>query len=231
MPAPSPTTNPSRSLIERTARLLRLVIARRERAHGRKSAHAHGSDGRFGAARDHHVRLAALDDLEGVANGVSAGGAGSGSGFVRAFGAEAHAHVSGGKVDDGCGNKERRDASRAALEQRSSVRARSRRTRRCRSRCARPRARAFSGVISRPDMLHRFLRRGQRQVDEAPHLLELFFLDELKRVEVLDFGGDGAGEAGGIEVRDPRPRRSCRPEGSSRLHRGYCPRRRSARCQ
>jgi len=39
-------------------------------------------------------------------------------------------------------------------------------------------------------------------VNEAAHLLDLFFLDEVERVEVFDFGGDGAGKVGGVEMRN-----------------------------
>ena len=42
--------------------------------------------------------------------------------------------------------------------------------------------------------LHGFIRGRQGQVDEAAHLLQFFFLDELQRIEILDFGGDLAGE-------------------------------------
>ncbi len=38
--------------------------------------------------------------------------------------------------------------------------------------------------------LERFIRRSQREVDEAAHLLNFFFLDEVQRVKVADFGGD-----------------------------------------
>ena len=40
------------------------VVARRQGAHGRESAHAHGCDGRFRSAGNHHVGIAALDDLK-----------------------------------------------------------------------------------------------------------------------------------------------------------------------
>ena len=39
-------------------------------------------------------------------------------------------------------------------------------------------------------------------MNEAAHLLDFFFLDEVERIEVLDFGGDGAGETRGIETCD-----------------------------
>ena len=44
--------------------------------------------------------------------------------------------------------------------------------------------------------LHGFIRRRQGEVDEASHLLQFFFLDELQGIEILDFGGNLAGELG-----------------------------------
>ena len=38
-------------------------------------------------------------------------------------------------------------------------------------------------------------RGRDRQVDEAAHLLEFFFFDELERIEVLDLGGDAGRES------------------------------------
>ena len=74
--------------------MLGIVVARGKRAHGGESADAHRSDGGFGAAGNHHIGVAVLDDAEGIADGVRAGGAGGGGGVVRALGAEAHArHV------------------------------------------------------------------------------------------------------------------------------------------
>jgi hypothetical protein len=36
-------------------------------------------------------------------------------------------------------------------------------------------------------------------VNEAAHLLHFFFLDELQRIEIADFGSDLAGKCGGIK--------------------------------
>src|ERR1017187_3275754 len=96
----------------------RVVIARGEGAHGGESADAHGSDGGFGASGNHHVGIAVLDDAEGIADGVGAGSASRGRRLIRTLGAEAHGNVSGGEVDDGGGNKKRRDLARAALDER-----------------------------------------------------------------------------------------------------------------
>src|SRR5205807_10567364 len=51
-------------------------------------------------------------------------------------------------------------------------------------------------------LLHRKIRSGQRDLDEAAHFLEFFFLDPLERAEILHFAGNGAIKVSGIEVRD-----------------------------
>ena len=101
-----------------TAGASRIVVARGERAHGGESADAHGSDGSFGASGNHHVGIAVLDDAEGIADGVSAGGAGRGRGFVRSLGAVSHGDMAGGEVDDGGRNEEGRDLARATFDER-----------------------------------------------------------------------------------------------------------------
>src|SRR4051812_27745200 len=58
------------SLVERTAGLLRFVVAGGEGAHGGEPADTHRSDGCFCAAGDHHVGGTTLDDLECIADGV-----------------------------------------------------------------------------------------------------------------------------------------------------------------
>ena len=116
MPAPSPTTKPSRSLSQGRQAWVGIVVAGGERLHGRESADAHGGDGGLGAAGDHGVRVAALDDAEGIADGVRGRGAGGGGGLVGAARAVADGDVSGGEVDDGAGDEERRDLARATGE-------------------------------------------------------------------------------------------------------------------
>ncbi len=71
-------------------------------------------------------------------------------------------------------------------------------------------------------VLHRFVRRGQGEVNEAAHLAGLFLIHELKGIEVLDLGGEADGVAGEIEGFDLAPFRSCRPSGRPRLQARYC---------
>jgi len=161
-------------LIPGTAGFFRIVIARGKRAHGGESADAHGGDGRLGAACDHHVSVVVLDDAKRVSDGMSAGGAGCGRGFIRALGSETHGDLAGRKIDDGRGNKERGNLARTALHQ-------------CRVFALDDVESADAGTdvyahalgIFRRDLqtrhFERFIRRGQGQMDEASHFLDFFF--------------------------------------------------------
>ena len=95
---------------------LRFVVACRKRAHSREPADAHGSDAGFGAAANHDIRVAALDQPERIADRMCAGGAGCRGGGVRAFRAVADGDVAGGQVYDGGRNKERGDAPGAMFQ-------------------------------------------------------------------------------------------------------------------
>ena len=188
-------------LVPGTAGASGIVVARGERAHGGESADAHGSDRGFGASGDHHVGIAVLNDAEGIADGMSAGGAGGRGGFVRTLGAEAHGDVSGGEIDDGGGNEERRDLARAAFQQRGMF-------------ALDDVESADAGADVHADRLgvfrrhfelrhlHRFICGGDGEVNEAAHLLDFFFLDEVEGIEVADLGGDLAGKSGSVECGD-----------------------------
>src|SRR6186713_2412791 len=106
MPAPSPITKPSRSRSKGRDACIGSSL-RVESAHGSESGHAHRSDGRLGAATNHHVGIATLDDFEAVADRVRAGGTRGGSGRVWTFRTVANRHLAGGEIDD-CGNDEER---------------------------------------------------------------------------------------------------------------------------
>ena len=55
-------------------------------------------------------------------------------------------------------------------------------------------------VDAQTRIIHRFLRRSDRVVDERVHLLDFFFLDEFQRIKVLDFAGDAHREGGNVET-------------------------------
>ena len=85
MPAPSPITKPSRSLSQgREARCGSSLRVDRARIDG-EAGHRERRDHRFGAAGDHGVGVAVLDQPEGIAHRVQAGGAGGRRGAVRAL--------------------------------------------------------------------------------------------------------------------------------------------------
>src|SRR4051794_28543218 len=46
------------------------------------------------------------------------------------------------------------------------------------------------------------VRRGNRELDEAPHLLNLFFLDVVAGLEALHLARDAAGETRGVKLGD-----------------------------
>ena len=92
----------------------RVVVAGGKRLHGGEPADAQGCDGGLGAAGDHGVGVAALDDAKGIADGVGRRGAGGRGGLVGAARAKADGDVSSGQVDDGPGDEERRNLARTA---------------------------------------------------------------------------------------------------------------------
>ena len=83
-PPPSPRHEAVAVGVERPRGPLRLVVARGQRLHLRRSRRCvSGVDDGLGAAGDHHVGVAALDDLERVADRVVAGRAGGDHRGVR----------------------------------------------------------------------------------------------------------------------------------------------------
>ena len=60
----------------------------------------------------------------------------------------------------------------------------------------------MSGVDRQPRIVHRELRRGDRVLDEDVHLLDVFLLDELQRVEAPDLARDLGRELRRVELRD-----------------------------
>ena len=199
MPAPSPIDKSVAILVERAAGMRGIVVARGKRAHGSESADAHRRDRSFRSAGNHDIRIAALDDPIGVADGVSAGGAGRRGGLVRALGAVADADLTRGQVDDGRGNKKGRNFARAA-RQHGAVFALDN----VESADARADVNADALGILRRDLqarrFHGLMRGGESEMDEAPHLARFFFLDEWQRIEVLHFCGKSDGKAGRVKA-------------------------------
>src|SRR5579872_7038786 len=72
-------------LVPRPGSPLRFVVAGGKRAHGGKAAHSHRSDAGFGTAADHGIGIVVLDEAEGIADGMGAGGASGGGSRVRSL--------------------------------------------------------------------------------------------------------------------------------------------------
>jgi len=189
-------------LIPGTAGFFRLVVARGKRAHGGESTDAHRSDRSFRAARDHHVRVIVLNDAERIANRVRAGGASGRRSLVWPLGAVAHGDLAGSQIDDCRRNEKGRDLPRAAFDQVGMFALDD-----VESTDARADVHAHAFVVLRCDfqagLFQRFVGGRDGEVDEPRHLLDFFFLDVIERVEVLDVGGDLAGEIGDVEAGNP----------------------------
>ena len=84
--------------VEGAAGPRRLVVAGGERGQEDESGHAEGVDHAVGAAREDHVGAVAADHLEGLADGLRAGGAGGQAVGVDPLGAEDVGQVRGGRA-------------------------------------------------------------------------------------------------------------------------------------
>src|SRR5437773_6526760 len=203
MPAPSPTTNPSRP--ESQGRLACAGSSLRVES-AFMAANPPTPIGVMVASappQNHHFRGAALDNFERVANRMRGSGASRGGGGFRPARAIPNGNLPRRKIDDGGRNKEGGNFPRATLNELPVL--------------------ALNDVKS-PDAggnvnayfveirifpfpvrgLHRKVRARQRDLDEPRHFFEFFFLDPLKGVEVFHFAGDLADEAGGVEMRNRR---------------------------
>ena len=71
--------------IKRPARTCRFIIAAAQRLHVRKTSHAQLTDGTFGAARQHHIRITTLNHSLGSTNRMSSRGTGRNHAEIRAL--------------------------------------------------------------------------------------------------------------------------------------------------
>ena len=107
-------TKPSRPASNGRDARLRIVVARRERAHRGEAADDRLVDAGLGAAGEHDVGVAAPDDLRRLADGVAAGRAGRDGREVRPGHPEADRDLAGADVGDAHRDEERADPVRAA---------------------------------------------------------------------------------------------------------------------
>src|ERR1019366_243880 len=167
----------------------------------------------------------------GIANGMRAGRASGRRGRIRPFGAAADRYMARSQINNGGGNKKGRNAPGSVRQQRQVLPFDYLEP-------ADPAADINSHTLF---VFRRYFQAGTRQgeirrrngeLDEAPHLLDFFFLDVLRGVEPLDFSRDLAGEGRGIELGDTRntglahanrlPRRfGANPQRREQPHAGY----------
>ncbi len=95
----------------------RIAIARAQRPHGGKTAHAQGDAGRFTAAGQDDLRLVVADEPPGLANAVVGCRAGRHDAEIGPGKAELHGDQARGHVADHHRNHEGRDAARAFQDQ------------------------------------------------------------------------------------------------------------------
>src|SRR6185369_10532864 len=103
--------------IERTARLLRIVVALRQRAHRVEAADAERGDRRLRSTRDRSFDIAALDPARGFTDRVRARGARTGDRVARAFQTVANRDLARRQVRDRARNEVRRHTPRTLLAQ------------------------------------------------------------------------------------------------------------------
>src|SRR5213078_3190799 len=116
-PTPLAADEPVAAGVEGPRGLRRRVVARGHRLHRAEARDRQRDDDGLGAARDHDVRVAPLDEPEGVADRVVAGRAGGDDRGVRPLRAEAHRHEPRRHVHDHHRDEERRHAVRPLLAQ------------------------------------------------------------------------------------------------------------------
>mmetsp|Transcript_40834 Transcript_40834/g.96975 ORF Transcript_40834/g.96975 Transcript_40834/m.96975 type:complete len:257 (-) Transcript_40834:231-1001(-) len=103
-------------LVEGARGAERVVVARGDhRPHRCEPSEGERGDGRFGSTRDHHVRLARLEEVQSVADGMGARGTRRRAAVVRTLRANLHGHDARGSVGHQRRNHRSRDRVEAAF--------------------------------------------------------------------------------------------------------------------
>ncbi|MNS72848.1 hypothetical protein D3C72_1062680 [compost metagenome] len=188
-------------LVPRTRGCGRIVVAGGQRAGCGKAANAQRRNRRLGAAGQHRVGIAGLDQAGGQADAVQAGRAGRHGREVRALQAVIDRQMARDHVDDRARNEERRNPARAAIGQ---LHLRSFDHRQAADAGANQHADALGVLLGhfQAAILQRLGTRRDTEMDKRIHtggfLRRNIFLD----VETLHFTGKMDGERGVIEFGD-----------------------------
>ena len=188
--APSPSTKPSRSQVERPARAFGLVVAARERFHRIEAAHRGRHHRRFAAAGHDRDRLTERDLV--VRNRQRIVGTRTRAGHRKRRTAQAvhHRNVRGGGVghqhrDEERGNAIpgviRRDGEDGVFDRDDAADA---------AGDDRPGARAHVRILRKVRVGQRFGGRDRRKVRVAVHPARFLAPEQRIGIEVFDLGGD-----------------------------------------
>jgi hypothetical protein len=172
-------------------RTFRVIVSGRERSHRAKAGNRQWRHGGLASSADHHLRIAPLYDPEGFPDSMCASGTCGSACYIGTSGAILDRDLPTCEVCDGSGNEERRHARRSLRDEFAVF----------------PLDHfegpdAASNVDSNPfgifrRNMNRSLSRSipgsrHRELDEAPHLLNILSLDEVFRYKTLYFAGKSA---------------------------------------
>ena len=199
-----------------------IVEAGRKRAAGGKARHREAIDRRFGAARDHHIRVAQRNQPPGVADRMGAGRTRGHDRMIGAFQLMRDRDIAAGQIDQPPGNEERRNAARALFVERDRgvVNA---------AEAADARADQDAGFDffligrRRPFGVAQRLRRRAHRIDDEIVDPALFLgvhpfvgTERVFGVAARHLGGDAAGNVGNVETPGSSPRRIRRRSAGAR---------------
>ena len=191
--------------VERTARLLRFIVALAGRLDLAERAHRERRDGRLRPAREHRLGVAALDDLRSLADAVSARSARADDGVVGAAGLAVDGDDAGRHVGDHPALHQR---GVALLDLLHSADARAD----DHADVVRVHLRRVQTAVGK-----RLLGRREGELAVAADVASRLAVHVVLGVEALDLGRDLGVEVGGVEARDPaHPRHAfdhVRPDG------------------
>ena len=188
-------------LVEGTRRGLRIVVAARKRVHRIEGAHGERMNRRFATARDHHLRVAATDDVHGFADRMKPRRAGGDVRDVRALEILHDRKLPRGHVDDATRDHEGGNTTGAALAQRVVVRTNNGNAADARTdRHTRFRRELFGDFKLGVFECHE--TRGDAEVHEAVESTDFLHAQVGGRVEILHFAGNLATEDRSVEALD-----------------------------
>ena len=187
--------------VERAARRGGVVIAEREGLGAGEAGDPQRCDRRFGAAADHGVRQTHLDQSEGIADGVRAGGAGCCHGTARSLGADRDRRQARGHVRDHHRHAERAHPGRALVGQHMGLRFHHQQPTHAGA-DGRADAVSIALIDAQPGGSHGLLGRYHAELAEPIPTLGFLGLDVGGRIEVLHLSGKAAGVRRRIEQGD-----------------------------